>query len=60
MDTNERMIYGLIKESGNKGIWIKDLKVKSQIHSQIVTNVIKSLEKRQIIKVSLTLTGAEH
>ncbi|KAJ3218117.1 34-kDa subunit of RNA polymerase III (C) [Clydaea vesicula] len=50
MDDNERMIFNQIKSSGNKGIWIKDIKQKTQIHSQIVTSVIKSLEKKLIIK----------
>jgi len=50
MDDNERIIYRYIKAAGNKGIWIKDLKAKSQIHSKNVQDAIKSLEKRQVIK----------
>lgn len=50
MELNERIIYNLVKDSGNKGIWIKDLKNASQIHSQIVTTIVKNLEKRNIIK----------
>lgn len=53
-------IYSLIKESGNKGIWIKDLKGKSQLHSQIVTQVIKTLEKRQAIKVRSGFISESH
>jgi DNA-directed RNA polymerase III subunit RPC6 len=50
MDDNERIIYRYIKAAANKGIWIKDLKAKSQIHSKNVQDAIKSLEKKQIIK----------
>ena len=50
MDNNERIIFNLIKATGNKGIWIKDLKTKSNCHSQIVTTIIKKLEKSQVIK----------
>ncbi|KAI9032244.1 RNA polymerase Rpc34 [Hyaloraphidium curvatum] len=50
MDVHEKMIYGHIKNAGNKGIWVKDLKQKSNIHSKIVQDAIKSLEKKQFIK----------
>jgi DNA-directed RNA polymerase III subunit RPC6 len=50
MDTNERIIYSYIKAAGNKGIWIKDIKSRSQMHTQIVNATVKSLEKKNIIK----------
>lgn len=50
MDTNEMIIYGHIKNAGNKGIWIKDLKQKSNIHTKNVQDAIKSLEKNKYIK----------
>ncbi|KAJ3292714.1 34-kDa subunit of RNA polymerase III (C) [Borealophlyctis nickersoniae] len=50
MTDHERIVWALIKQAGNKGIWIKDIKIKSNLHTQIVTNVMKSLEKNSVIK----------
>jgi len=50
MDANEKIIYGYIKEAGSKGIWQKDLKIKSGIHQKQVLASLKALEKRKIIK----------
>ncbi|EGF79925.1 hypothetical protein BATDEDRAFT_12133 [Batrachochytrium dendrobatidis JAM81] len=50
MSDNERIVYQFIKASGNKGTWIKDIKVKSGLHAQIVTQMIKNLEKKVLIK----------
>ena len=50
MTENERIIYNLIKSSKNKGIWIKDIKSKSGLHTQLVNSNIKSLEKKLFIK----------
>ncbi|KAJ3076942.1 34-kDa subunit of RNA polymerase III (C) [Quaeritorhiza haematococci] len=50
LETNERIIYNYIKGAGNKGIWIKDIKAKSGVHTQVVNTCIKSLEKRNLIK----------
>jgi DNA-directed RNA polymerase III subunit RPC6 len=43
------MIYGYIKEVGNKGIWIKSLKNRTGLTTQ-VDKAIKSMEKMGIIK----------
>ncbi|KAH9265472.1 hypothetical protein BASA84_001610 [Batrachochytrium salamandrivorans] len=50
MSDNERIVYQFIKASGNRGTWIKDIKVKSGLHAQIVTQMIKNLEKKALIK----------
>ncbi|KAJ3036714.1 34-kDa subunit of RNA polymerase III (C) [Rhizophlyctis rosea] len=50
MSHEERVIYTHVKAVGNKGIWIKDIKTKSGLHQKVVTDVIKSLEKKSVIK----------
>jgi DNA-directed RNA polymerase III subunit RPC6 len=50
MSMNERQVYQHIKTSGNKGTWLKDVKSKSGLHQQIVTQCIKSLERLGHIK----------
>ena len=47
---NQKIIYHLIKAAKNKGIWVKDIKAKSGLHSQLVMADIKTLEKKLLIK----------
>ncbi|KAI8920789.1 hypothetical protein PhCBS80983_g00444 [Powellomyces hirtus] len=50
MKDEERVIYRLVKEAKNSGIWIKQLKDRSGLHTQLANTVIKNLEKKNIIK----------
>lgn len=50
MTDTEKIVYQIIKSAKNKGIWIKDIKSKSNLHSQLVNTNIKSLEKKSMIK----------
>jgi DNA-directed RNA polymerase III subunit RPC6 len=50
MADTEKIIYNIIKAAKNKGIWIKEIKSKSNLHTQLVNSNIKSLEKKGIIK----------
>ncbi|KAJ3193288.1 34-kDa subunit of RNA polymerase III (C) [Irineochytrium annulatum] len=47
---NEKIIYNLIKAEKSKGIWIKDITHRSGLHTNIVKDCIKSLEKNKFIK----------
>jgi DNA-directed RNA polymerase III subunit RPC6 len=51
MNNTERKVYELIKQTGENGCWIKHIKDKSQLHTKIVNDAIKALEKKQIIKL---------
>lgn len=46
----EKIIYLLVKEAGTEGVWIKDIRVKSGIHQNLVTKLLKTLEQRLLIK----------
>ncbi|KAJ3070241.1 34-kDa subunit of RNA polymerase III (C) [Podochytrium sp. JEL0797] len=50
LNQNEKIVYNFIKSEKSKGIWIKDLKTKSGLHLQVVTDCIKNLEKHRLIK----------
>ena len=50
MNDQERIVYQFIKESGNKGTWIKHIKDKSGLHTKIVTETVHKLEKKLFIK----------
>ncbi|CEH16379.1 RNA polymerase III, subunit C34 [Ceraceosorus bombacis] len=51
LDTDETIIYQHIKEGGDRGIWTKSLKARSNLHQTVMTRVLKNLEQRQLVKV---------
>lgn len=50
MTENERIVYQFIKDSSNKGAWIKHIKEKSGLHSKIVDDAIKVFVRKALIK----------
>lgn len=50
MSADEAMIYSYIAESGRDGIWTKTLHARSNLHINVVTRCIKSLESQRHIK----------
>ncbi|MCO5604659.1 hypothetical protein L7F22_058829 [Adiantum nelumboides] len=51
MEGDEGIIYRHIKQSGNEGIWTRQLKMRSNLHQTVMARCLKSLEQRQLIKV---------
>lgn len=49
-NSEEKILYLLIKEAGNDGIWIKDIKTKSGLHHNLITKILRNLEQRLLIK----------
>lgn len=47
---DEKLVYGVIKESGSKGIWIRDISIKTNVKSTALNKALKSLESRKLIK----------
>jgi DNA-directed RNA polymerase III subunit RPC6 len=47
---DERLVYTIIKESGNKGIWIRDIATKTNVKSAALNKTLKSLETKKLIK----------
>ncbi|KAJ3186501.1 34-kDa subunit of RNA polymerase III (C) [Gaertneriomyces sp. JEL0708] len=50
MKDEERIIYRIVKEAGNTGVWVKQLKERSGLHAKLADTVIKGLEKKNVIK----------
>ena len=46
----ERVVLGLIEEAGNKGIWTKDIRIKSSLSQATLNKVLKALEGKKVIK----------
>lgn len=50
MTLEENLVYRQIQESGNEGVWIKVINMKTNLHNLVVTRCLKSLESKNIIK----------
>jgi DNA-directed RNA polymerase III subunit RPC6 len=44
------LIYQLIEQAGDRGIWTRDLKYKSNLQSTQITKILKALESRKLVK----------
>lgn len=49
-DNEERVVYSIIEEAGNKGIWIRDIRYKSNLMMTQLNKILKSLETKKLIK----------
>lgn len=50
MDNDERIIYNIIEAGGNTGIWVKDIRTKSNLVQSQLNKILKNLENRKLIK----------
>lgn len=50
-DQEEKVVYKIIEESGNKGTWVRDIRVKSNLVTMQLNRVLKALENKKLIKV---------
>ena len=49
-DLEEKVIFQIIEEAKNKGIWTRDIKNKSNLNQTTLNKVIKALEGKKLIK----------
>lgn len=49
LSDEEALIYSHIDEAGNDGIWLRNLKTKTNLHDALMNNAIKRLESKNII-----------
>lgn len=49
-DNEEKLVFKIIEEAGNKGIWIRDIRIKSNLNATQLNKVLKSLETKKNIK----------
>ncbi|TGZ38554.1 DNA-directed RNA polymerase III subunit RPC6 [Temnothorax curvispinosus] len=50
-DNEEKIVYRIIEEAGNKGIWTRDIRFKSNLMHTQLQKILKSLETKKFIKV---------
>ena len=49
-DAEEKVVYSIIEDAGNKGIWLRDVRFKSNLNQKVLNKVIKSMESKKLIK----------
>lgn len=50
-DIQEKIVYNIIKQAGNKGIWMRQIKKNSQLDITQLNKILKSFESKKYIKV---------
>lgn len=50
IDNEERVVMRIIEDAGNKGIWARDIRFKSNLNQAALNKVLKSLEGKKHIK----------
>lgn len=58
MDSEELVVHEIIAESGNMGIWLRDIRIKSGLGPQI-NKVLKNLETRKVIKAIKSVNASK-
>lgn len=49
-ESEEKLIYQIIEDANNKGIWIRDIRYKCNLQMTQVNKILKSLESKKLIK----------
>ncbi|RWS24315.1 DNA-directed RNA polymerase III subunit RPC6-like protein [Leptotrombidium deliense] len=49
-DDEEKIVYSIIEESGNKGIWTRDIRFKSNLSLTTLNKILKVMEGKKLIK----------
>jgi len=58
-DVEEKLIYQVIENADNKGIWVKDLRYAVNLPPTLVNKVLKSLESKKLIKAVTSVAAAK-
>ena len=49
-EREEHLVYQIIEGAGNKGIWIRDIKIRSNLVQTHISKILKKLESKKLIK----------
>ncbi|CAG9857909.1 unnamed protein product [Phyllotreta striolata] len=58
-DSEEKVVYKIIEEAGNKGIWIRDIRFSSNLNMTQLNKVLKSLETKKLVKVVKSVSASK-
>ncbi|XP_069695832.1 DNA-directed RNA polymerase III subunit RPC6 [Periplaneta americana] len=58
-DNEEKIVYSIIEEAGNKGIWIRDIRYKSNLMPTQLNKILKILENKKLIKAVKSVSASK-
>ena len=58
-DNEEKIVYNIIEEAGNKGIWIRDIRFKSNLILTQLNKILKILENKKLIKAVKSVSASK-
>ena len=50
VDVEEKVVYKIVEEAGNKGIWARDIRFKSNLSMTQLNKILNALEGKKLIK----------
>jgi DNA-directed RNA polymerase III subunit RPC6 len=57
LDAEQMLVYQRIEDSGNKGIWTRELRLRTSIKQQRLTKILTLLENRKLVKPVKAVTA---
>mmetsp|Transcript_7062 Transcript_7062/g.23398 ORF Transcript_7062/g.23398 Transcript_7062/m.23398 type:complete len:287 (+) Transcript_7062:1175-2035(+) len=57
LSAEEALVFQLIQQSADMGIWTKDLKQRSNLQQPQITSCLRQLEKRKLVKAVKSVTN---
>ncbi|XP_071447337.1 DNA-directed RNA polymerase III subunit RPC6 [Hetaerina americana] len=58
-DNEEKVVFSIIEEAGNKGIWVRDIRYKSNLAPTQLNKILKSLENKKLIKAVKSVSASK-
>lgn len=55
----EKIVLSIIENAGNKGIWIKDIRFKSNIPAIYLNKILKQMESKKLIKTVKSVNASK-
>ncbi|XP_012942278.1 DNA-directed RNA polymerase III subunit RPC6 isoform X2 [Aplysia californica] len=59
-DTEEKVVFQIIKDAQNKGIWTREIRMKSNLKNiQVLNKILKNLESKKLIKAVKSVNASK-
>lgn len=58
-DQQDKVVYQIIQDAGNKGIWIRDIRFKCSLLLTQVNKILKNLESKKLIKAVKSIAASK-
>ncbi|KAJ7396605.1 DNA-directed RNA polymerase III subunit RPC6 [Pitangus sulphuratus] len=58
-DNQEKLVYQIIEDAGNKGIWSRDIRYKSNLPLTEINKILKNLESKKLIKAVKSVAASK-